>query len=106
MPHAPVGVHQPLALDEPRDGQEHGVRVDHADGDAGVPRERAVHGVLPEDGAVDAVVRVCGDAANHVRGVDVLHVAGHLRAQALHEPRADVAQNRVPTLVRAARAHS
>mmetsp|Transcript_6888 Transcript_6888/g.17142 ORF Transcript_6888/g.17142 Transcript_6888/m.17142 type:complete len:233 (-) Transcript_6888:928-1626(-) len=64
-----------------------------------------MHGVLTQDGAVDGVARVGGGGAHHVRGVDVLDVAAHLRFEALAEPRADVAQHWVTAGVRAPGAH-
>lgn len=49
-----------------RDGQQHGSVVDQSRREAREAAHGAVHGVLRERHAVDAVARVGGNAANHV----------------------------------------
>ena len=100
MPHPAVGVDEPLLFDEPLDWQENRVGVHHADGDSRVTSERPVHRVLTQDRAVDGVVRVGGDAPDHVGGIDVLDVARHLPLEPLAEPRPDVAELGVAPRVR------
>mmetsp|Transcript_19419 Transcript_19419/g.61813 ORF Transcript_19419/g.61813 Transcript_19419/m.61813 type:complete len:245 (+) Transcript_19419:16-750(+) len=76
VPHAALGVDAARLLDDGADGKVGIMRVDEPHGDARVPREGAVHRVLPEHGAVDGVARVGGARAHGVGGVDVLEVHG------------------------------
>mmetsp|Transcript_105221 Transcript_105221/g.304396 ORF Transcript_105221/g.304396 Transcript_105221/m.304396 type:complete len:330 (-) Transcript_105221:193-1182(-) len=59
--------------------QVHIARAQLADRDAGEPGHRAVHRVLREHGAIDAVVRVRGNGSDHVRGVDEFDRERHLQ---------------------------
>jgi hypothetical protein len=50
------------------------VGIDEADSDVSVASKCPVHGPLAQHLAVDAVHAIGGDGADHVGGVDVLHV--------------------------------
>jgi len=77
------------------------VSADGTDGDAGEAGERAVDGVLAEDGAHDGVVGVGDATANHVGGIDVFDVALDLSLELLAKPSTDVAEFGVTACVRA-----
>mmetsp|Transcript_105213 Transcript_105213/g.304365 ORF Transcript_105213/g.304365 Transcript_105213/m.304365 type:complete len:247 (-) Transcript_105213:1169-1909(-) len=70
---APVHVQGPRALARDCVDRQHDVAlVDLAYGDARVAGHGAVHGLLCEGGAIEAVVSIGGHRSDHVRWVDVL----------------------------------
>mmetsp|Transcript_3718 Transcript_3718/g.10447 ORF Transcript_3718/g.10447 Transcript_3718/m.10447 type:complete len:502 (-) Transcript_3718:3923-5428(-) len=90
-------------------GQIDKALVDLSDSDARVASHARVHGPLRQAGAVDAVVGVRGQRADHVRGVHVLDREGQVqrlevRQHRLLQPHSGVGQLLVPSTVHLARA--
>lgn len=94
------GAHPAGILDDGGDGQHDVVGVDQAHGAAGVACKCAVHRVVGQDLAVDAVVGDGGDGADEVGGVDVLDVSFlELLLQQVPHPHTHILQDGVAALV-------
>ena len=77
LPSAAAAVHRARGRGRKRrDGDEHSVVVDEADGETGVPGHRAVNDVLPEQGAI-----VCAGRTSHGRPRRVAGTQGPPKAQ-------------------------